>query len=366
MINPTMKNVTIQSIHDELRMLWAAEAVTGDAVIRARTHNLIVAVSDNVSPTETTQRVIESTAERPGRVIVLDIEKETDKPLDAWVTTFCRTVNRHQLCGEVITLTVSWNRLADLYSAVTSLLAPDLPVYLWWTGSINLGNTFMSRLAQVSDRVIINLEDCADLSVALPALATVANSYKMGDMAWIRLTTWRKLLAQIWDSPALHPALESIRTLDIHYSSTSEPAHEARAVLLAGWLIDKLGWRIDMASRAQTGGLTVRFTRGQWQGKIEIMETTEEASEPGEIVRIFVQAGSKPPFVMPRLELNAKQSTIETRWNDGATTARRAINTYQVVDDAVALVQELDLGYDLDYQHALHASAAIFESLSRS
>jgi len=359
----TLKNVNVGSIRDELRALWAAEALNDDAVIRARTHNMIVVVADNVSPQETTQRIIESTAERPGRVIVVDIDGDRKKPPDAWVTTYCRTVNHYQLCGEMITLTVGPSHLNDLHNAIVSLLAADLPVYLWWIGTLDTANQFVSRLAHEADRVIVNLDSFSDALVGIQTLAALARQYRVGDLAWVRLSVWRRLLAQFWDVPQTRAALNQIRTFDIHFVRGDSANPTASSLLLAGWLVKRLGWTINLVSKGPTGGYTAHYSQGKWQGKLEIVGTRIAGLASGEIAQVFIQAGEQPPFVMPRLALNPDQQSIETRWNDGAMHAPRVSNQWGRLDDAHALVEELDLGYDPEYEAALQGAMTIINGL---
>src|SRR5687768_2701687 len=100
------RHVNINEIRGQLRALWASQSMNGEAIIRASTHNLIVFVADHKAAEETTQRIIELTSDRPGRVILIDVEPGDEDRVDAWVTTYCRPAGKKQICGELITLAV--------------------------------------------------------------------------------------------------------------------------------------------------------------------------------------------------------------------------------------------------------------------
>ncbi len=354
-----LKKVNVRSIREELRALWASEAMKGEAVIRAQTHNLIVYVADEVSAEETTQRVIESTVDRPGRVIVIDAERGRDKPLDAWVTTYCRKVDQYQICGEMITLTVGTAHQDEVHSTVVSLLAPDLPVYLWWMGSPNPTDQLLAHLAPEAIRILVDSETFPDPVAGLKNLAQLAQHFRVGDLAWARLTTWRRLIAQVWDAPECREALRRLRSLKVTYAAEASAERGAKSLLLIGWLVRKLGWTIKTVAKLPAGGYRVEYHRGKWEGRIEISPAPGRGIPAGEIARITIETGDKPSAVTPKIELNPELGLVETRLNDQITDGPRLINTYPTIDVAGALVEELDLGYDPDYGLALDGAVAI-------
>ena len=126
------KPVGVAGIKEELKALWAAEAVEGRVVVRARTHNLIVYTpASRASIDEVIQQVVDLTAARPGRVIVIHDDPESESKLESWVNIYCQVQGNHQLCGESIVLSVGGDQRDEVHSTVLSLLAADLPVSLW-------------------------------------------------------------------------------------------------------------------------------------------------------------------------------------------------------------------------------------------
>src|SRR5258706_2910255 len=148
--------ISVEQIRNELNNLWASQSSADAPVIRAQTHNLVVHCADDYSAQETTEHVVAMTAERPGRVILIDVENDRIKSPESMVTTYCRTIRSQQVCGEVITLTTSAARKLELYSTVLSLLSSDLPVYVWWHGTPGAEDELFTRLEDTCDRMIID------------------------------------------------------------------------------------------------------------------------------------------------------------------------------------------------------------------
>jgi glucose-6-phosphate dehydrogenase assembly protein OpcA len=364
-MNGEPKQVSIGSIRKELQQLWASEAMQDKAVLRAQTHNLVIYIRDQATAEETTRRVVELTAEHPGRVIVIDTtpgEERTE--LNAWVTIYCRAVGDKQVCGEMITLGVPKDVRDEVHSTVVSLLVPNLPVYLWWTGIPDPGDHLFKELSQAADHVLVDSATFSDVAQGFKAIAGLGD-IQLGDLNWARLTPWRQRMAQVWDMAEIREALEQIKYLDVHHIAIGDFKNSSRGLLLVGWLASRLDWELASAQAAPTGGYITYWRKGLWEGKVEIVESTLSGVDPGEIVGVFIQAGDHPPYVMPRLELLPQESCIETRIDDAAPDAPRLCNTYNRVSTAMALAEEINVGYDPYYMSALKHAANIIKQAAR-
>ena len=72
----------------------------------------------------------------------------------------------------------------------------------------------------------------------------------VSDLSWTRLTPWRRLIAQFFDSPSLQPYLDRLTAVDIEHDAGSA----AQALLLAGWLAARLGWRPEAKDERRPTG----------------------------------------------------------------------------------------------------------------
>lgn len=353
------RQVNINEIRSQLRAMWASQAASGETIIRASTHNLIVYLADHAEAEATTQKVIELTSDRPGRVILIDVEPGDEDRVEAWVTTYCRPAGKKQICGELITLSVQGDLRSEIHSTVISLLSPDLPVYLWWTCDVNQDDHLFQKLAKEADRVLVDTSLLGDAGEGIDIVAGMPHDFLVGDLNWARLTPWRQLVANLWDAASLKSALGEIRSLDVHYVASGEQKDSARALLLLGWMADALKWELVEAEIGATGGYITRWRKGDWQGKVELVQSKMAAVKEGEITNIYIQAGAKPPFVMPRLTIIPEAACIETRLNDAAPHGARFVRRFEAKSTSAALAEEIDSGYDATYRRAVARAAEI-------
>src|SRR5205807_2505103 len=63
-----------------------------------------------------------------------------------------------------------------LASAVIPLLVPDLPVFLWWTGTPPLGSRSFGDLLRLTDRLVVDSADFARPELTLPIIARISEA----------------------------------------------------------------------------------------------------------------------------------------------------------------------------------------------
>lgn len=268
-LQPT--HVDVQAIERELSQLWksAAEPTPGaQPVTRACTLNLIACAPDEHSANQMTNVVIGLTGSHPNRAIqITNAPDEGNAALEVWVQANCQFTapGAPQVCGEQISIAAHGNATAQVPSLVLSLLLPDLPVVLWWPGRAPFDSPLFQRLHRLVDRVIVDsagfdhperdLLRMAEWSLGVrdwslgehsPRTAPAAPRQEapvFSDLSWARLTPWRELTAQFFDSRALLPHLHRLDKVIIEYEHfPQQPPNRIQALLLAGWLAARLGW----------------------------------------------------------------------------------------------------------------------------
>lgn len=361
MSDTPIKRTTVQGIRDELRQLWASEAMSSEAVIRARTHNLVVYVAAGGSAEETTRQIIERTGDRPGRVIVIDATREQKAGLDAWVTTYCRSVAQHQICGEMITLATSPDRQEELHSTVIGLLAPNLPVYLWWGRMPDPDDHLFAHLAPEAERILVDSDGFEEASAGFARIAELQQRFKVSDLAWARLSPWRQQMARLWDVAELREALEAIHSLDIHHLAASKKVNPGRSLLLLSWLALRLGWAVAGAKFDTKSGLTVDWASEGEGGKSRLVAADGENLLPGDINQVNIKAGQGRRPVTAHITLHPDMSVAETSIHTSGHLAMHSSCRFNQPDDAMALAEELDLGYDPSYGAAVQTASRILQ-----
>ncbi|MBU0715729.1 MAG: glucose-6-phosphate dehydrogenase assembly protein OpcA [Verrucomicrobia bacterium] len=235
-------------IENELEKLWIAMPRTGGTAasasmtVRTVMANL-VAVGGSDQETSAAMEVIGNIIGRnPCRVILVTSEPDIDPPeLSAEVAVICQDSETCQrcICCDRIRLSARGIMADNLPSLAASLLVPDLPVILWWPKPPFDRKDF-GLFAKQAERVIVDSADYSDND--LHALARfVEQSRQMGvtvsDLNWGRLTPYRQLFAQFFDSMECRNNLTMIGEVRVEGNAST-------GRLLAGWLkvqMDKSG-----------------------------------------------------------------------------------------------------------------------------
>lgn len=362
------ETVELDAIEPALEQLWNRAAETeqqekGHPLVRARALNLVVfslAQDDAATLAGTADRVAES---HPCRaILVVPASPSQPSPLQASVSAVCRAglVSGEHVCGERITISANLEGLERVPSAVTPLLAPDLPVFLWWRGDLRLPNTAFSGLADVSDRLIIDTRDLGEPFLPLKLTEERGSEMAVSDLAWARLTPWRQLTAQFFDGPIFRPQLDSISKVSIAYASSTRIPPEA--LLFAGWLANRLQWRLlpDEAARTRNQD-SVQFSGRK--GEIEIEFRAVESARAG-LASARLQTAAEPAAQFSILRAKDDPDSIETYADvPPAPPLTRAVRTKG--DKLVALLaEELRIvGHDTLYEEALAAANLIGHQL---
>jgi glucose-6-phosphate dehydrogenase assembly protein OpcA len=216
------------------RVLTEARMHNGVAAFRATTLNLVVYAADRAQVDHALGAIAELGAGHPLRAIVA---LGADEGPLAWVssTCFAEGGEHNMWCTESIVVEA---RAEALPSAVTSLLLPDLPVFLWWQGATTSGGRIMRPLSELAARLIVNSDECgldrlAELDRMQPALS---------DLAWARLNPWREAVARLFDAPSQRPARARLSEVEVR-------GPENEAWLIAGWLRSRLDARFRVVHR---------------------------------------------------------------------------------------------------------------------
>lgn len=186
---------------------------------------------------EQARAALEGMAERhPSRTILLFPEPDADdNRIDARAEVERWEVpdTDRGLVTEVVELTLRGSRAEAPASIIEPLLISDLPVFLRWRGEPPWGAQQLEQLVDVTDRLIVDSIEWADVPGPYRRLAELFPRCAASDIAWARTSRWRSHLATLW------PAIGDVRTVGVRGTA-------AQAWLLCGWLRSRLG-RDDIA-----------------------------------------------------------------------------------------------------------------------
>jgi glucose-6-phosphate dehydrogenase assembly protein OpcA len=170
--------------------------------------------------------------------------------------------------------------LEHLETIIDPVVVPELETMLW---SPHGHEQAIDRLLGMVDVILLDSDDLLEPTEAFERATELLRCAYVVDLAWLRTTPWRERIAASFDEPDRINALRSICGLAVRH----RPGSTASALLLAGWLAARLGWRngavpVELQEVEQDapglagvtvrcdGGLSVSLDRGR--GGLQLRE----------------------------------------------------------------------------------------------
>jgi glucose-6-phosphate dehydrogenase assembly protein OpcA len=173
-----------------------------------------------------------ASALHPARLISLIAEPKKEPAAVVASVSMVRPRGSALALGRIV-LTATGAAVRHLESALTGLLAPEVPLVVVWSGRTE--GALLQHAAQSADRLII---DSGTRPVA--ALGAVAQLLRrgapIGDLAWARIFPWQALAADLLDLPNLREHRGHLQSARVR----SLGAPGAEAALLAGWFASRV------------------------------------------------------------------------------------------------------------------------------
>jgi glucose-6-phosphate dehydrogenase assembly protein OpcA len=305
---------SIDALERELARLRRAAVAhareRGQTLARASVLNLVVYSEREMHARRAARTVADLALRHPSRAIVLLGDRDRDGVV-ASVQLHChvpQSDGAQPVLYEQILARVRGDFDERVASVVIPLLVPDLPVFLWWTGTPPSDARHLDDLVTLADRFIIDSADFARADRTLPEVARLArHRVAITDLNWARLTHWRELIAQFFDVPAWRPFLEGITGIRAGFAVDMDgrDIHPSQALLLLGWLASRLGWRpVESLAPSEAGGLLFRMGRADGATvMVRLRPRFERGLDAGDVSGIRIQAihgGDTAEFVIKR------------------------------------------------------------------
>jgi Glucose-6-phosphate dehydrogenase subunit len=223
--------------------------------------NLIVAVGDERREA-TVQRAAQVVASgHPLRAIVVRRGPGPGEGLDAEITTEShKLVMGRSVQMERVTIRVRGQAAEHTASLVEPLLVPDVPRYLWWTGTPPLTEQGLRDALAACDVLIVDSAQFTNLVEAFLDLAALAERLgsRLGfvDLQWARQKPWRETLAQFFAPKPRRAMLEGLERVIVESTGKGHTGRVA-ASLLGGWLMSALDWRLTDATMSSASAADV-------------------------------------------------------------------------------------------------------------
>ncbi|MBV9120233.1 MAG: glucose-6-phosphate dehydrogenase assembly protein OpcA [Chloroflexi bacterium] len=259
------KAVSIGQLESELQRLWRAADSDWDGQgrrpdIRTSVLNLIVYARDSSCADRATSAIEHLSGTHPSRSIIIsagDLHGEASIDARLSIKSHGAYAEFRQVCSEELALTVNGPASRHLHSVIIPLLAPDLPVFIWWPGEAPFQHHVFQQLRELADHFIVDSSDFANPEQDLVTLAHAARSGTsiFADFNWGRTAPWRDAVAAFFDAAEFRPLLKCLRSVQINGLARNDQnaLDLPQALLVAGWLCSSLDLRAGAAERAETG-----------------------------------------------------------------------------------------------------------------
>lgn len=359
----------LRAVEHALTQLWSQAASAelreeGHALIRARALTLIICSLAEGDTSGLASIVDEISDKHPCRAIVIvPAEGDAGPGLEASLAVYCRASvgSGAHVCGERITISVASDAVGELPSALRSVLLPDLPVFVWCRGPLPSYSKVLQSFLDFSDRIIVDSGDFPEPLALTEFVARGQIGPAFSDLAWTRLTSWRQLAAQFFDSPNFRPYLKSLNHAVIEYGAPGGRRHgiAPEALLLGGWLASRLNWR--PRERSPLSSSTLELV----QNDRTILLDFRSVSSQHDLVSLRLTAQGDPPalFSVARLK---DPGCIETKAE--VTGAPPITRIAHAKDESLVhlLSSELGIvGHDAVFEETLLAAETIASHVSR-
>ncbi|MGI8967807.1 MAG: glucose-6-phosphate dehydrogenase assembly protein OpcA [Chloroflexota bacterium] len=242
-------DVDVSTLDRKLSGLWKEMAARHQHVhpVRTQIFNLVVYTADRAEADRIVDRLNALKQAHPSRTVILVADRfQSCSAIDADVTVGFGLGEHHApKCREQVLLTVRGRAADHLASVVLPLKIAELPTYLWWPGQPLFGHRMFHRLVSAADRLVV---DSAEFEAPGDGLADLANlcagRHSVNDFTWARLTPWREVMAQFFDSQEMRPYVDGIQSLRLEFGAGKAETSRVTAgvLLLLGWVSSCLDW----------------------------------------------------------------------------------------------------------------------------
>ncbi len=334
-----LRPANLAELEAELSALWRAAAEGTEIqhpVTRSCYLTLLVYVESEEAGREVLDLVDKVTPENPCRAVIMIAEPTaTPSALSAKISARCQqpVAGEEGVCCEQVSLLARGEAVAGLDQVVIRLMVPGLPVYVWWRAGRFIPPEYLNLILRSADRVLVDSARFPDPEADLPRLSNEVRRLSdvvFTDLNWARLTPWRELIAQCFDSPETRPYLDQLTEVRIEYEQYSPRVlvHRAQSLLLTGWLASRLGWQqAPDPAKTRAGSRLFRFCSGERSIRVEHFPRQFEGGGAGVCFSVTLKTGGPSPAIF----------SLE-RGPDGRTALiRRELPRLSLVERAVHL-----------------------------
>jgi len=352
------------AIELQLTDFWQAAArKEAKSTIGARCCNLVTITGDR-GEAELLLPVLSEVAQWvPCRSLVAFPEHEGAgedvPPLQGWISIQCAMPagSGTEVCSEVITIGFKSTARTSLSDTLISLLVPDLPLYLYWRSPRAMGWSGVAALSRHANLLIVDSlqppMDAQNRQELVQVLASRTGGIEIRDLSWSRLTGWRDLIAQFFDTPESQKLLRDLVEVEIRRIPSAADSFPGFALLLAGWLKSRLSWHLVGTEKEESNTWSARMKGAGGDVSVRVISEPAEPERTG-IQRVTLKIRGERTFSVSR---SPDQKCLTAAANSpGAVPIVHSV-PFPSMHESDLLIRELSLpGEDVGFQATLAAA----------
>jgi len=293
----------VGEIEAGISAMWRSAAGASGAetsVTHASALTLLVYVDCQKSAQKVSNMLAEVTQQNPCRAVVMVMDPTGSPPgVTASISAHCHIPmeGERQICSEQITLNARGETGPELASVVLPLTVSGLPIYLWWRAEEFAMAAYFDQIVRVTQHVIVDSARFAATGEDMRALAAWIERHsgriRLSDLNWARMTPWREVVAQCFDSLDRRPYLYRIREVRIEYEMESARLNTQRSqsLLMTAWLATRLKWEFQRSeSRGENMPRALYFQSDGREVKVERVLRKVEGGGTGVCFSFVIEA----------------------------------------------------------------------------
>lgn len=220
----------------ELDATWRSLGKAEAGVLRACAMTIVTLARDGEDPRELGSIIADLMHDYPCRAVVVRLGDDAGAELASRAAVQCWMPHgkRQQICSEQIDLQAPLERAHHLAPVLRALLVADLPVVFWCRDVVQAAAPALQGLFALAGRIIVDSVPVWDAREAFGAVRILqGHGRPVTDLAWTRVTRWRALLENVFQTPACRRHLREAERAAITWSGQGTPAV---ACYLGAWL----------------------------------------------------------------------------------------------------------------------------------
>lgn len=296
---------TTESINVALQEIWDKQM--GANRIKASLFNFVVYTQTERRIDYFNHVIREVIKKFPCRVIF--IHANTKKSKKDYLDTSVSVEHAGDASGKIvcdrITIEVGGKAISQVPFLLLPLLIPDLPVHLLWGQDPTIENTIFPHLEKFAARVIFDSESTDNLIPFSTRILQVMRECpcELVDMNWARMSGWRNVMVQTFDTEEKLLELKRAKSITIYYNEKKSPWFEHReiqAVYFHNWLSTCLGWTLQKTQK-EKNKISLEYQFLKTTIPIELIPCVHEESPSGSIVNVTIETQTQTHYEMKRL-----------------------------------------------------------------